>query len=319
MPLRLYNLLLVAPLLGALLPARAHSGDGCAQPLPTRLSQTGLYEAPETLTVDRRHQAVSPQYPLWSDATRKRRWMSLPPGTSIDASDADAWRFPVGTRLWKEFSYSQAIETRYIEHCASGEWRFAVYVWRADGRDADLAPAGGIARLPVADAPRGRYVVPSQADCRACHEGTPVPVLGISAIQLTASAQAARIASESPVERAALGYLHGNCGHCHNATGPLAKMKLELAQSAANPDQSLRRTRLSLLDQPSRFRGRDADHAMRVVAGKPDESVLLARMRTRNPYMQMPPLGTQIPDPEGLERVQRWITDELPKLKETLP
>ena len=27
----------------------------------------------------------------------------------------------------------------------------------------------------------------------------------------------------TPAERAALGYLHGNCGHCHNADGPLAQ------------------------------------------------------------------------------------------------
>ena len=31
-----------------------------------------------------------------------------------------------------------------------------------------------------------------------------------------------RIAAATPAERAALGYLHGNCGHCHNDEGPLA-------------------------------------------------------------------------------------------------
>ena len=52
-------------------------------------------------------------------ARRKRRWISLPPGSAIDASDPDAWAFPVGTRLWKEFSFGgQRVETRYMERQA---------------------------------------------------------------------------------------------------------------------------------------------------------------------------------------------------------
>ena len=33
----------------------------------------------------------SPQYPLWSDGATKRRWVLLPPGQTIDASDPDVW------------------------------------------------------------------------------------------------------------------------------------------------------------------------------------------------------------------------------------
>jgi hypothetical protein len=124
-----------------------------------------------------------------------------------------------------------------------------------------LAPAGGLRDLPAsrssALSPGARYTIPAEADCRACHEGAPVPVLGFSALQLSPdrdplaphaddpaarqelttidtliargllrnlppALRAPRIAASSPVERAALGYLHGNCGNCHNDDGPLA-------------------------------------------------------------------------------------------------
>ena len=49
--------------------------------------------------------------------------------------------FPVGTRLWKEFSLGRRLETRMLERTREG-WRFATYVWTEDGTDAVLAPPG---------------------------------------------------------------------------------------------------------------------------------------------------------------------------------
>ena len=153
-------------------------------PLPQRLSDTGLYVAGAVTTLRAEHFAFAPQYPLWSDGTSKRRWIYLPPRTSVDASLVDAWEFPVGTRLWKEFSYDRRVETRFMERLADGSWRFATYVWNQAGTDAVLAAEDG-AMLPVSAAPGGRYVVPSRNDCLACHEGPSVPVLGFSALQLS--------------------------------------------------------------------------------------------------------------------------------------
>ena len=208
-----------------------------ASPLPMHLRDTGLSDA--------RNLSFSPQYPLWSDGAHKRRWIYLPPGTAIDASRPDAWEFPAGTRLWKEFALSGPVETRFIERLPDGTWRYATYIWNEEGTDATLAPAEGVAALPN----RGGYSIPSESDCRACHESAAVPVLGFSALQLSSDrdplaphadarseidldgllarglirnlppgATRPRIEGSSTVERAALGYLHGNCGHCHNDT-----------------------------------------------------------------------------------------------------
>ena len=92
---------------------------------PQNLQDTGLYVDFESLRVDPKHLAFAPQYPLWTDGATKRRWISLPPGTAIDGSDPDAWNFPAGTRLWKEFSFNgRRIETRYLERQADGQWLY---------------------------------------------------------------------------------------------------------------------------------------------------------------------------------------------------
>jgi hypothetical protein len=49
----------------------------------------------------------------------------------------------------------------------------------------------------------------------------------------------------------------------------------------------------------------------RISAGQPDTSVVVRRMASRNPLVQMPPLGTRIVDDEGLALIRRWIVEDL--------
>lgn len=328
-----------------------------AAPLPERLSDTGLFVAGSTTVVRPGILSFTPQYPLWSDGAVKRRWLYLPPGSAIDAAEPNAWDFPVGTRLWKEFSVGRRVETRYIERRDDGSWRYATYVWTEDGRDALLAPADGAAALALPESPTGRYSIPSQLDCRACHEGAPVPVLGVSALQLSPDRdplaphaehprpddadlrslvergwlrnlpqplidRAPRIAAASPTERAALGYLHGNCGHCHAdpaATTAAVPVGILLAQDVLSPAAAAKVMR-SLIGAPSRFMPSGRTTAVPVIAlGDSSDSVLLLRMRSRNPQVQMPPLGTAIADSAGLALIERWIDHDLPSNQEHQP
>lgn len=331
-------------LLAALL-ALAPGGAGAQEALPERLADTG-YGRLEALP-------FAPQYPLWTDGAAKRRWLHLPPGRFIDASRPDAWQFPPGTKLWKEFAFAgRPVETRFIERQADGRWRYASYVWNADGSDARLAPDAGVA-LAVAGAPGGRYGVPSRLDCTACHEGSATPVLGVSALQLSPDrdplaphadparpgdadlrslsargwlrglpaallATPPRIAAASPVERAALGYLHGNCAHCHQDQG--APVALVLAQSVADPAGSAARVRAALLNGPARYHPADAPPDARlVVPGAPEASLLLQRLQSRQPLRQMPPLGTRVPDDAGIAAVTTWINHPLLSRKDPQP
>ena len=323
-------------------------------PLPQRLSETGLFQKGSSTEILSDVVAFSPQYPLWSDGATKRRWIALPPGSFIDASDPDAWEFPRGTRLWKEFSVGRPVETRFIERLADGSWRFAAYIWSEDGSEAVLAPPENPVSLPPTGTRKTRYTVPSEADCRACHEGAPVPILGFSALQLSSDRdplaphaepfkpneadlralvarglvrnlpqklidQPPRIAASSPVERAALGYLHGNCSHCHSSpteTGASAPVDTVLQQKTADRSSAANVLR-ALLGAPGRYRVAGADKPMRIVSpGDAHASVLPLRMRSRDPRVQMPPLGTSVPDTEAIALIERWINDELKRPKE---
>jgi mono/diheme cytochrome c family protein len=252
--------------------------------LPERLSQTGLGE-PGVRTFE-------PRFALWSDGAAKRRWIALPPGAQVDASQPDAWRFPAGTRLWKEFSVDgRPVETRHFMLGADGRWEFASYVW--DGADAVKAPARGQALA----LPGGRrYEVPSTGDCITCHAGARSPVLGFAALQLgpavpallrdgllknaplSWAAQAPDFIAAGPAEQAARGYLHANCGHCHFDGG--VPVPLRLALDVGKP------------------------------AVPVDGALVLKRAGTRNPYQQMPPLGTREIDRQGLALLARHFNLE---------
>jgi hypothetical protein len=311
------------------------------------LRDTGLYVDGFLDRIHPDNLEFTPRYALWADGATKRRWLNLPVGTYIDATRPDAWEFPPGTRLWKEFSVEgRRIETRLIERRPDKSWSYLSYVWNSAGSDAVLAPVRGVALSDVGG-PAGRYIVPSRGDCVVCHEGAAVPVLGFSAVQLSRErerdpstgvavdvslvdleglvakgllrnlppdwlARPPQIAARSPVERAALGYLHANCGHCHNHNGAPAAVRLVLAQTAVSPEESRDRVLRSAVNARSSFRPPGTSGEVLVIApGRPHDSMLDWRMRSRDPLRQMPPLGTLVPDPEGTDLIARWISTDL--------
>jgi Planctomycete cytochrome C len=316
-------LILLLALAAASLPVRAaDSGPG----LPATLHDTGLFAAGPGSALHADVIGYRPQYPLWSDGADKQRWLRLPAGAAIDARDPDAWQVPAGTRLWKTFSlHGRPVETRYLERQADGRWRYAVYLWNDEATAAPLAPARG-AVLALPQAPGGRYEVPSRTDCLACHDSAEVPVLGLGALQLSAELPALvargvlrglppallsrppQIAGRTPEERAAMGYLHGNCGHCHNDRGSPAPVPLRLAQTVDDAAASMQRVLQTTVGAEGRFRPQGLAAAALVVPGQPAHSLLLQRLRSRQPVHQMPPLGTRVADDDGIALVERWIT-----------
>lgn len=334
-----------AVVIGSLALSRARPADAPA--LPSRLSQTSLYSDFASRTIDPRNLPYSPQYPLWSDGAAKRRWIELPAGQAIDASDPDVWTFPAGTRVWKEFSFDgRPVETRLIEELPDGGWRFASYAWSADQSDAVLAPARG---LPdVAEIRPGvRHDIPGVRDCQACHVNRRTEVLGFSALQLSPDrdpnaphAEPAvagmidlkalierkllkgypagwledppRIRSSSPTERAALGYFHANCGNCHNPAGSLDVLNLLFRHTLA-PGPPGEPVLMTAVDRKGRFRIPDTGggETYLVRPGDPVHSSVLFRMASRNPFYQMPPLATKIEDAAAVDLVRRWILEDL--------
>lgn len=361
------TLLVAAPLLlprAARFPAAAVGGEGGAgvasaglspdavaaaalPPPPARLSLTGLYAADGS--IEPRNLPFTPQYPLWTDGAAKARWIRLPAGARIDVANVDAWSFPVGTILWKEFAFDgRRVETRMLWQAAPDGWVFATYVWNAEQTDALLAPEEGVPA--AAEVAPGRYhAIPGRADCALCHRAAPSVVLGFSALQLSDDRDPLaphaeplrpgmvtlgalvdadrftpprpefkldppRIRAERPEARAALGYLSGNCGSCHNATGPLAGLGLVLLHDVAGERGAAEPAALSTVGAPGRYviPGVSPDSCRLVTPGAPERSALLYRLNSRRPSSQMPPLGTALADTAAVRLVRRWIAGLAP-------
>ena len=97
--------------------------DPRARDLPARLSEAGLFTDASMTTAGGEYRPYTPRSELWADGATKRRWVRLPEGATIDASNIDDGSFPVGTELWKEFTVDgRRIETRVTRRVdASGE------------------------------------------------------------------------------------------------------------------------------------------------------------------------------------------------------
>ena len=309
--------------------------------VPARLSETGLYA--EDGSIDPGNRMFAPQYPLWTDGAEKRRWVRLPAGARIDVSNVDVWRFPRGTTFWKEFSWNgRKVETRMIRHTSKGEWLFAAYRWNEAQTEAVLAPETGVRGAYEVTAGK-RHSIPGVADCLSCHGSAPAVVLGFNALQLSADrdplaphaemlhssmltlsdlvqenrlkpkrpewlTRPPRIRDEDPVARAAIGYLSGNCGSCHNASGPLARLGFTLLHDVSGEPGSPEPAVATAATAVSRFQVPGMEGAARVLhSGHPERSALIHRMASRSPATQMPPLGTVIADSTAVALMARWI------------
>jgi len=322
-----------APDTAAVDAADAYEAPPPPQPYPrptyVHLSETGIFDDVAAKHVSPDLLAFEPTHKLWSDAATKRRWVRLPPGTQIDTSDMDHWVFPVGTKFFKEFSLGGVLlETRLIERYGTGpeDYWFGAFVWNADGTDAVFAADG------QNDINGTMHDAPKQKDCGLCHRGDVGRVLGLSAIQMSRTTTppampelvAMGLLSHPPDDphgypapgdaatSAALGYLHANCGHCHNENGaawPDTQMVLRLV--VADRDAATSGVEQSIVGKNITY-WRGGAITLRVDPGAPEMSGVFVRMSARGNMDQMPPLATEIVDPTGLDLVHQWIAGLTP-------
>ena len=300
--------------------------------LPTRLSEAGLYRDPIAHAVRDDALAYEPAFPLWSDGADKKRWLALPAGTQIDSSNMDDWSFPVGSRLFKEFSLNGVrLETRVLVKRGPGarDWAGASYVWSSDQSDALLAPEGAENILGT------QHDAPPAKKCGGCHAGRRSYVLGFSAVQLanaeahapsspaqgveaTRAVSLAQLADSgllsvaprpettralTPVERAALGSLHANCGSCHNQQRPEndgprcydPRRKIDMWLPYDATPAALAAMITSFVPEY-------------VSPGEPDAGRLMRLVRRREGILlHMPPLATERVDEAGVAALRAWI------------
>jgi hypothetical protein len=294
----------------------------------TKLSETGLYRAIASKELAADLEMFQPAFVLWSDGAEKKRWIRLPPGAVIDASDPDRFILPVGTQLFKEFSKDgKRLETRLVERVAATghddtDYWAGAFVWRDDESDADFAKDG------AHDVRGTAHDVPAAETCWSCHNGEPGHALGFSALQLSHELGGLNLAAlrqrglvpasvvdrtlpGDPIARAGVGWLHANCGHCHNPHGtswPDTNMMLRFGYGESSIESS------ELYKSTAGVATRTFPSVpLRIDPGNPDTSAIVHRLSTRGSRAQMPPIATEFVDPNGTERVRAWVS-ALPKL-----
>jgi hypothetical protein len=279
----------------------------------------------------------TPQFPLYSDDADKQRWLYLPEcDPQIDNSDEDNWVFPVGTRAWKEFSLNGTLlETRLMHRYGPGptDILFATYQWRQDASDADLV---FMSPLALPDVNGTTHDIPPGTSCTRCHGkdatkgGLPSRFLGASAIQLSHNGPGLTMATLSnggmltvpnpagytvpgdATAQAALGYIHSNCGNCHNETAdglffPNVDMRLKVAETTVEGTGMYQ----AMVNQPPQFWVNKGCNNL-ITGGDPADSCVRVRMNIRAGENmlrqdQMPPIGTNYIDAPGLGIVDAWI------------
>ena len=302
---------------------------------PMDIECTGLYANLATKELVAGVRPYAPAVPLWSDYADKQRWISLPPGTTIDRSDPKEWIFPVGTKVWKQFSRNgKRIETRLFQKIDSTFWVRTTYAWNADETAAAISGGGD---MPLLTGDGGTYHIPTPDECDQCHRGRDDHLLGFEEVSLGLAGATGltldTLASEgllSPpptrthlsigddgtgVAAGPLAWIHINCGaSCHNgnsnstAYGASMRLRLDPAEldgrSSAGFDA--RTTTIGQISTTPTWAGQT-----RIVAGDPAHS-LLARLITNrgtdNPVdNQMPPIASSVVDPTDTQSVLAWI------------
>jgi hypothetical protein len=343
------------------------------------LSESGLYAAIAAKTIRSDIQEFEPEFVLWTDRAAKTRWIWLPPGSQISSANMGRWVMPIGATAWKEFrdpDSGKRLETRIVQRLANdpgnGSPRFylASFIWNGDDSEAflDTTSAGNLdipagcascSSPPCAAFPDDCHVVPRSNQCESCHGGEPYRLLGFSAVQLSHNgpgvtladlAGQGRLSAPPPagttypvpgtaVERAAIGYLHANCGHCHYAAANQQvcfsltddNNGVGMAARVLPGDTTVQDTAIwtSAVDVPLDYwvgpmqeNHTEADTGelitTRIVPGDPSRSAVWYRMSVRewgqappyNDHQQMPTLGTHEVDATGLGRVATWIQSQ---------
>ena len=311
---------------GVVLPAACATDTGVP---PNSLVCTGLYADIATKQIAPSNVSYTPAVPLWSDGATKQRWIYLPPGTKIDNTDPNEWLFPVGTKVWKEFSRDgKRVETRLWQKADVAYWVDTTYAWTDDESAATRTDGGDI---PWGDG--GTYHIPTPDECQQCHRGRTDRILGFEesllglagaqGLTLSQLATDGRLTVAPPatplvigddgtgLAAPALAWLHVNCGTtCHNsnssstawATGLFMRLDPTQLDGRSVKGFDTLTTTIGVAAVSPAFKGKT-----RIVPHDPAHSLLYQLISHRGTGIQMPPIASNVVDQADIPLVEAWI------------
>lgn len=320
--------------------------DTTKELIPKTLSETKLYKDRAAHVVADDFVPYEISSPLWSDAAAKKRFVSVPAGKHVTMSAQGELVFPVGTRFVKEFDLpasvtpkdrTRSLETRVLVVGDTTTYGLT-YRWNAAGDDGDLVvEPTDEAIVDTASGQTRSWHYPNFGECWSCHRADN-RVLGFTARQLNlvradGKSQLETLAAagvldpgaiaafpaglarptdkSADLEARATAYLAANCSSCHRKGNsflgdgetwnalpgvPLAERGLVGAPHHNYPMASA----FGLTGAPL------------IAPGNPTGSILLARLKSTDEKLRMPPLGRNTVDPDGALLIEQWIASMPP-------
>ena len=309
-----------------------------------RLSTYGFFEgelnelAPSTAIIP-----YEPASSLFTDYAYKSRFVFIPNESKAEI-EADEIILPAGAVLIKNFYYPadfrkpegerRIIETRLMIQEEKG-WQAYPYIWNESQTEAVLKVVGGETEVRFIDL-QGKeqvinYLIPNKNQCKNCHnKSETLAPIGIKIKHLNheldfGSAKKNQLAHWSELGKLsgfeaaaypsminytdqsqalsdrAMAYLDINCAHCHSSEGPASTSGLYLTYDQKDP------MKLGINKAPVAAGHGAGSFKFDIVPGKPDESILVHRMKSTAVGVAMPEIGRTVVDQEGLELIRNWI------------
>jgi len=281
--------------------------------------------------------------PLFSDYAEKARFIYLPAVTQMTYDAEDAFTFPQGAVLIKNFYYftdaskpelgRRILETRLLINEAKG-WKALEYIWNDAQTDAILEVAGATMPVRWTDANGKKqnieYIAPNLNQCKGCHsyDGQFVPI-GATARQLNHehegvnqlrhwqmlgliqlpenfdASTAPRLTDYRKADAPVADKARAYLdGNCAHCHNPHGPASTSgMFLEVTQQDPE----RLGINKTPVAAGRGSGNRKFGIVPGKPSESILLYRMESDDTGIRMPELGRQLAHREGVEIIRLWI------------
>ena len=313
---------------------------------PATLSATGAFADLASLTPNPGIVPYAPNVSFWSDYAQKLRWFCVPDLVSTITFNADGnWTLPTGMVWVKHFNLpnertnpngpSRRIETRFIVKTSDGIYGLT-YAWRDDQSDADLVPDYGMDvfyDVTVNGKPTQQlWHYPARYECIECHSPAGGYGLGFNTRQMNGShvygtqtinqikalsdagyfsapvshvnnlpALAKASDTTQSLEWRVRSYFAANCLQCHQPAGEAYTYWDARPTTPTDFAHMINGMLVFDADDPAnRF----------IVPGDTSHSMVLKRLTGEEP--RMPPIATREIDPEAIQLISDWITQDLP-------
>lgn len=315
-----------------------------SNPLPEKLSDTGLFSNLEKLKMNEGIIPYKVTNPFWSDGALKQRWFTIPDAKSkIHFNAYKPWIFPNGSAWIKHFELDiiedglikrKRLETRII-YKTPGFWYGTTYRWNDQQTDAILVnPEGRVEEFNIPSdeglTTKLTYKYPSRRECFSCHNSQSRGILGFHTAQLNRSINYGQGEENQLEALSRAGYLDREITNptSYPALAALTDESKSLEFRAVSFIESncayCHRPGLSgvaramfdaRLETPISFskliggnpHNNFGDIRRKFInPGEPDLSVVYNRISNPNLH-KMPPLGSSLAYPAAVNVMERWI------------